>query len=204
MITIIDYGSGNIKAIQNIYKQLNVSCVISKSPSDILSASKLVLPGVGAFDETMLQLQSAGIIDALNEAVIHKKVPIMGVCVGMQIMASRSDEGSLPGLGWVDAEVKKFPLEYISGKPKLPHMGWNSVVLVKQSSLLDNVDCQKGFYFLHSYYFSCLESDDVIATTTYGKDFTSVISKGNIYGVQFHPEKSHSNGMTVFKNFSEL
>ncbi|RUO37048.1 imidazole glycerol phosphate synthase subunit HisH [Aliidiomarina taiwanensis] len=204
MITIVDYGSGNIQAIKNIYKKLNIQCVVAKEPESILAAKKLILPGVGAFDETMAMLRNTGLQKALNTAVLEQDTPIIGICVGMQIMAKSSDEGVLPGLGWIDAEVKQIDTSLLISKPMLPHMGWNSIHCTQENPLFNNISIDKGFYFLHSYYFSCSASQDSIATVNYGKDFSCVVNHRNIYGVQFHPEKSHDNGVTLFKNFSEL
>lgn len=204
MISIVDYGSGNIDAFVNIYKRLNIPCVVATTVDDILKATKLVLPGVGAFDETMKVLRESGMVDALNKQVLENKVPVIGICVGMQILANRSDEGTLDGLGWIDADVKKFDVSKLTQKPYLPHMGWNTFKNAKSSELLKDLEPDKGFYFLHTYYFSCNKSEDILTTTIYGEEYTSAVNSGNIYGVQFHPEKSHSNGVTLLKNFANL
>lgn len=204
MIKIVNYGSGNIQAILNIYKRLNIACGVANTAEDIATASKLILPGVGAFDETMMLLRNTGLQDALNIAVLEKKIPIIGICVGMQILAKRSDEGELAGLGWIDAEVKQIDASLLTQKPKLPHMGWNSIKIIKESPLFNNVVTDKGFYFLHSFYFSCFNPNDTLASAFYGKEFSCVVNHENIYGVQFHPEKSHANGVAIFKNFAEL
>ncbi len=205
MIGIINYGSGNIQAILNIHKKLNVHAFIANSTEELTKAEKLILPGVGAFDETMNKLISSGLIDSLNDCVLAKKTPVLGICVGMQIMANRSDEGTMNGLGWFDAEVKKLnPVNKKGEAVLMPHMGWNSVQQKYDSDLLNGIDPARGFYFLHSYHFVCKNEDDILAETHYGDTITSAISKENIYGTQFHPEKSHTNGIRVFKNFSEL
>lgn len=204
MIGLINYGSGNIFAIANIYKSLNIPYLMSSDISELAKADKLVLPGVGAFDETMRLFQNLGIKDWLNETVLIKKTPIIGVCVGMQIMAKSSDEGNLPGFGWVDAEVKRFDESLLKQKPHLPHLGWNSIELAKENPLFDGIDFDKGFYFLHTYYCQCSSESDVLSTTNYGKKFASSFNHENIFGVQFHPEKSHSNGLKIFKNFAKL
>ena len=204
MIKIIDYGSGNIRAIKNIYKRLNIECETVVRADELKEAKKLILPGVGAFDDSMEKLNSSGIREVLNELVLEKEVPILGICVGMQIMAKSSEEGELPGLGWVDAKVNKFDEENLKFKPKLPHMGWNQIEVLRESPLLNAIDCKVGFYFLHSYYIDCVDEAVALTATNYGKRFVSSFSKNNIYGFQFHPEKSHSNGVSLLKNFAEL
>jgi len=204
LITIVDYGSGNIQAIKNIYKRLNVECISTGNPKVLESASKIILPGVGAFDDSMNKLNSSGLRQVLDKLVLEKRVPVLGVCVGMQIMANSSDEGENDGLGWIDATVKSFDESLILTKPKIPHMGWNSISPIKKSTILDDICENMGFYFLHSYYFECNDTDDILTSTIYGESFTSSFNKNNIYGFQFHPEKSHSNGIQLFKNFGEL
>ncbi|MFD2532965.1 imidazole glycerol phosphate synthase subunit HisH [Gracilimonas halophila] len=205
MIGIINYGSGNIQAILNIYKRLNIHAFVANTSEDISKAEKLILPGVGAFDETMEKLVSSGLIESLNEQVLEKKIPVLGICVGMQVMAKKSDEGEREGLGWFDAEVKKLNPKNKDGESVLlPHMGWNSVQQMKDNLLFKGIDPERGFYFLHSYHFVCNNEDDVLAKTNYGNIVTSALSKDNIFGTQFHPEKSHINGIQIFRNFSEL
>jgi glutamine amidotransferase len=203
MIGIVDYGSGNIEAIRNIYKNLNIETKIVKKADDLAKVSKIVLPGVGAFDCAISQLNNSGLRLALDESVLKKKTPILGVCVGMQIMADSSEEGSLEGLGWIPGIVKRFDAEMIDILPKLPHMGWNEISKYDHK-LLKSIDCSLGFYFLHSYYFDPKFKENVIARAFYSHDFVCAVSAENIYGVQFHPEKSHQNGIQVFKNFSGL
>jgi imidazole glycerol-phosphate synthase subunit HisH len=204
MIGIINYGSGNIYAIANLHKRLDIPYLVTNDPTELRKADKLILPGVGAFDETMQMLNRSGLKDLLDELVLEKKTPIIGVCVGMQIMANRSDEGNLPGFGWIKGEVKKIDKTLLSQKPHLPHMGWNEINPKKSTPLLQDINLKRGCYFLHSYYFSCENDADSLATTHYGKDFSCVVNHENVYGVQFHPEKSHSNGIQVFKNFANL
>ena len=204
MITIINYGSGNVAAIANAYKRLNIDYVVASKPNELCLGSKLILPGVGAFDKTMELLNSSGLTDELNQLVLTKKIPILGVCVGMHVMANKSEEGNLKGLGWFDASVKKLDVSVLNQKPYLPHMGWNSVKSHLNHDLFNDVDLNKGYYFLHSFYFSCNNLNNVLASTFYGYDFPSVVNVGNIYGVQFHPEKSHSNGLNLFANFANL
>jgi glutamine amidotransferase len=204
MIAIIDYGSGNIQAIKNIYKKLTVECKFVSAPSDFQNVTKIILPGVGSFDEAMTQLNRSGMREVLDLMVLEHKVPVLGVCVGMQIMALCSDEGQLDGLGWLDAKVKLFSEDNIKHKPKLPHMGWNEIKIRRDHPIFSSIDTEKGFYFLHSFYFQCNDNIDVLAETEYGSVFHCAVGRENIYGFQFHPEKSHSNGIHIFKNFSEL
>lgn len=204
MITIINYGSGNIRAIGNIYEKLNIPFNIANSPAEVEGAEKLILPGVGAFDETISMLDQLGFRLVLDQAVLDRQVPVLGICVGMQILAESSEEGRLPGLGWIKGRVKKIEKELLLSKPKLPHLGWNSIDVVKNRGLFKGIDKEKGFYFLHSYYFECSEENDIMSTTTYGKPFASSVCHSNVYGVQFHPEKSHHNGVNLLKNFAEL
>lgn len=204
MIAIIDYGLGNVLAFANVYKQLNIPVVVAKNSADLKAASKLILPGVGSFDHAMELLDQSGMHETLDEVVLSARVPVMGVCVGMQILATSSEEGSLPGLGWIDGHVRRFALDASAGKPRLPHMGWNDVRPVPDSSLFLGLQKDARFYFLHSYYFECFSSQNVIAQTEYGVTFSSAVRADNIYGVQFHPEKSHHFGATLLKNFAEL
>lgn len=204
MIKIVNYGSGNIQAILNIYKQLNIECFVANTPEQLKGASKLILPGVGAFDETMGQLIKSGFKKELDRLVLEERIPVIGICVGMQILAKRSEEGQLDGLGYIDGEVKKFDSTIFTEKPHLPHLGWNSIVPTKMHKIFENIDFDQGFYFLHTYYFSCNTEENKLSTTEYGVQFSSAINRENVYGMQFHPEKSHSNGIQLFKNFANL
>ena len=204
MIAIVDYGSGNIQAIKNIYKKLKIECVFASEPGDLEGTTKIILPGVGAFDEAMTQLSRSGMREILDMMVLEQNIPVLGICVGMQIMAKSSDEGKLEGLSWFDAQVKLFDESKLKHKPKLPHMGWNEIVPTLNHSIFDSIDIEKGFYFLHSYFFSCNNKNDVLAEANYGGNFHCAVNKNNIFGFQFHPEKSHSNGINLFKNFAEL
>lgn len=204
MISIIDYGSGNIRAIGNIYDRLRIPYNVASSPELLINASKIILPGVGAFDATMSMLNKSGFINKLEELVLQRQIPILGICVGMQILSEGSEEGNLKGLGWIKGNVRKFNKELLSHKPKTPHLGWNSVKINKASSILNFINPDDGFYFIHSYYFECFDSKDILAESFYGADFTCAVNKDNIFGVQFHPEKSHQNGITLLKNFAEL
>ena len=204
MIGIIDYGSGNIQAIATIYKNLNIDYLIISDPDDLKKANKLILPGVGAFDATMQQLIDSGLRDELNNLVINNKVPILGICVGLQVMGFGSDEGDLQGLGWIPGKVKKFDTNKIESKPKLPHMGWNTIKDINNHNLFKGIDNEFGFYFVHSFYFECKSEGNILTTSNYGTDFASSIYSNHIIGTQFHPEKSHGNGILLFKNFAQL
>jgi len=204
MIGIVNYGSGNIQAIANIYSRLNIPTKIITEPSELYEAERLILPGVGAFDETMKQLIDSGLKEELDKLVIHEKIPILGICVGMQIMAESSEEGTLDGLGWMKGGVKKFDISWFKQKPYLPHMGWNSIIPKIGHPIFSNLDAEQGFYFVHSYYFECADDSNILATSDYGIDFSSAVYNNNIYGMQFHPEKSHTNGIQLLENFAKL
>jgi glutamine amidotransferase len=203
MIGIIDYGVGNIKAFSNIYKIFDMPYKIVKTKDDFENVTKLILPGVGSFDHAMTSLQNSGMRETLDELVLEEKLPVIGICVGMQMLAKSSDEGELSGLGWIDGVVKKFDKSKIQNGP-LPHMGWNSLNIKDEKSVLSGLDINPRFYFLHSYYFDCRDKNDVLATASYGEEFECVVNHENIYGIQCHPEKSHHNGMKLLKNFGEL
>lgn len=204
MITIIDYGVGNIKAFVNVYKRINVPTIIAKTAQDLEGAKKLILPGVGHFDHAMSELIKSGMRDKLDELVLVKKLPIIGVCVGMQMMGNSSEEGKLEGLGWIDASVKKIDVTKIKQVTRLPHMGWNDVQPVIHHPLFEGLEKEALFYFLHSYYFECDHNADVLATSEYGGEFTCAAHHENVYGIQFHPEKSHHYGETLLNNFAKL
>jgi glutamine amidotransferase len=204
MITLVDYGLGNILAFANIYKRLNVEVCIAKTAEDLKSATKLILPGVGAFDHAMQLLDQSGMRQTLDKLVLEQYVPVLGICVGMQIMARSSDEGSLTGLNWIDGRVSAFKSLGMGAKLPLPHMGWNDVSPVVNNQLFEQLEVGARFYFLHSFYFECDRVQDIIAVAHYGKEFSCAVNAGNVYGVQFHPEKSHSFGIQLLKNFANL
>lgn len=206
MIGLVDYGSGNIRAIANIYNRLKVPSFIATRPADLQRATKIVLPGVGAFDQTMQHLQDSGLREALDRRVREERVPFLGICVGMQLLARRSAEGVLPGLGWIQADVRRFDdAQFDAGqKTRLPHMGWNDLEVLRAHPLLAGLDSDASFYFLHSYYVACDDAADVIGMTAYGGRFHSAVAVGNIFGVQFHPEKSHHHGVRLLQNFAEM
>ena len=204
MITIIDYGLGNIRAFANVYERLNIPFSVAKTAGDLKVATKFILPGVGAFDYAMSKLNNSGLRETLDKLVLDHRLPVLGICVGMQILAQSSDEGILPGLGWIDGTVKKFDVATLNSKTQLPHMGWNTIHQNYSNPLLVSFSSDSRFYFLHSYYFQCKNQSDTIATTEYGIEYTSALNNKNIYGVQFHPEKSHQWGIQLLKNFADL
>lgn len=204
MISIFNYGIGNVQALANIYKRLNIPARIVSAAAELARAERVILPGVGSFDWAMSRLNNSGMRPVLDDLVLSKGRPVLGICVGMQMMAKRSDEGSLEGLGWIDAEVKKFDQAAQSLHAYLPHMGWNDVEPCSQDSLFRDIGVTGRFYFLHSYYFAPKDQNTILAVTDYGIDFASSVHAGNIYGVQFHPEKSHQWGIQLLKNFAEL
>ena len=201
MINIIDYGSGNVGSVFNMLKKIGVESKVISKPSLIKSSEKLILPGVGAFDDGMTRLESFGWIDFLDHNVIKNKIPILGICLGMQLMTKSSEEGDKPGLSWIEADVKKFSS---NNNLKIPHMGWNNIKPLINNQLFYELNNQSRFYHVHSYYVSLNDSSIEIASTHYGINFTSSFQKDNIFGVQFHPEKSHKYGMQLLSNFSKI
>lgn len=203
MLTIIDYGLGNLNSVANMIRHVGGTSCVTGDPGELGRAEKLILPGVGAFDRGMEALRGSGIADALSVAVLERKTPILGICLGMQLMTKRSEEGRLPGLGWLNAEVRKLCVPVKSGL-KIPHMGWNTVGIAKSNPLIDSGKGPQRFYFVHSYHVVCENFADVLAIAHHGLDFCAAIQNENIFGVQFHPEKSHRYGMALMKRFVEL
>lgn len=206
MIAIVDYGLGNIKAFANVYKKLNIDFFYASTPADLLKATKIILPGVGAFDHAMTMLNKSGLRETLDMLVLERNIPIIGICVGMQMMADSSDEGQLEGLGWIKGKVRKFDHSALFNKEQfpLPHMGWNNVDLKTEDLLFKDFEKNPEFYYLHSYYFECAEEKSCIGLADYGVKFSCIVKNENIYGIQCHPEKSHHNGVLILKNFAEL
>lgn len=201
LLCIIDYGSGNVGAIANICERERIPYLITHDPEHFSSATHFLLPGVGAFDPTIQTLRESGIIAALEtEVMVHKK-PIMGICVGMHLLANGSDEGGHAGLGWIPGHVTRIDTRMLMRPPHLPHMGWNSISGDPAEPLLSGIDQAHGFYFLHSFFFDTSEQADVVATVSYGNELPCIVRRGHIVGAQFHPEKSHSNGIRLIKNF---
>jgi len=203
MITIIDYKTGNLGSIQNILKRIGEESVITSDKNEIAMANKLILPGVGTFDTGMSNLIELDLVDILNKKVLIEKTPVLGICLGMQLLSNCSEEGTIPGLGWINAETMRFrftnTIEY-----KIPHMGWNFVQQHKPGNLFNDMYPDARFYFVHSFFFKANDVSDVLTSTTYEIEFTSSIEKKNILGVQFHPEKSHKFGMKLLKNFVDF
>lgn len=205
MITIIDYGLGNIGAFLNMYKRMNVPAKAVRTAAELEDAERIVLPGVGAFDHAMELLDASGMRPVLEQKVTAQKTPVVGVCVGMQILADASEEGQGRGLGWVPGTVRHFQSMPVPDGLPLPHMGWNDVdPLPAEGGLFRGLERDARFYFLHSFYYECADPADRAATATYGAPFACAVRRDNVWGVQFHPEKSHHFGAMLLKNFAEL
>lgn len=204
MITVVDYGLGNTRAFLNVYRRLNIDVKTATNAEELRDASKLILPGVGSFDHAMEQLGQSGMREMLDELVGRRHVPVLGVCVGMQILGRASDEGTLPGLGWMDGSVKTLESVMSMERLPVPHMGWNDVRPSVPNKLFDRLDSGGRFYFLHSYYFHCDRAENAIAMASYGADFACAVNRANVFGVQFHPEKSHQYGARLLQNFAEV
>lgn len=203
MIIVVDYGLGNINSICNMLSHLNIRTRISNCLEEIIEADKLILPGVGSFDAGMMSLRKSGLDISLSEAVLVRKKPVLGICLGMQLMTKRSEEGKEKGLGWFNASTEKFKFTESVGL-KIPHMGWNRVISKAQSPLFEGLIDENRFYFVHSYHVVCENEANILAECCYGESFVCAIRQENIWGVQFHPEKSHRFGMRLLKNFAEL
>lgn len=203
MLVIVDYGIGNLASVHNMFKKIGVKEVVVSGDENIIAkASKILLPGVGAFDAGMSNLESSGLIQTLNQKALIEKVPVLGICLGMQLLTKRSEEGLKNGLGWIDAETLKFNPEP-ELKLKVPHMGWNYIKVQRQNPLIA-LDAKHRFYFVHSYYVKCFDESQSVATSNFGFDFTCMVNKDNIFGAQFHPEKSLKFGMKLLENFAKL
>lgn len=200
MISVIDYGAGNVGSVIRMIEKIGGKAQRVSTAAELDAATIAILPGVGAFDYGMTQLAGKGLIEALDRAALVRRIPILGICLGMQLMCRCSEEGELAGLRWFDADVKKFEFDQALRLP-IPHMGWNTLGLKRENRLLDNTMARARYYFVHSYWVSCNNPEDVIATTEYGNTFVSAFARNNLYGVQFHPEKSHRFGMAMLKNF---
>ncbi|HEU0111365.1 MAG TPA: imidazole glycerol phosphate synthase subunit HisH [Flavisolibacter sp.] len=202
-VAIIDYGMGNLHSVYKKLSGLKVRAIMATTPAEVLKADKIILPGVGHFGKAMQNLKNLGIYDSLNEAVLVKKTPILGICLGMQLMANESEEGNEPGFGWINARVVKFRIQN-QLKYKVPQTGWNSINICKESSLLTNIENQSEFYFLHSYCYEGTEPVDRLTTTEFEYEYVSAVQKDHIFGTQFHPEKSHQQGLQLLKNFIQI
>lgn len=203
-VTIADYGLGNINAFLNVFKRLNIAARRATTAAELEGATRLVLPGVGHFDHAMRELNASGMRETLDDLVLRRRVPVLGICVGMQMLAHGSDEGTEAGLGWIDGRVRGLGSRQPVQSIPLPHMGWNDVRVNRETPLLKDLEQDARFYFLHSYYFDCARDEDVVATADYGGQFGCVVGSDNVYGVQFHPEKSHHFGTRLLQNFAEM
>ena len=202
MIGIVDYGVGNVQALHNVYRRLNVDVIRAVTPDDVRAATRLILPGVGAFDRAMQRLNESGMRDALEERVLGAQVPVLGICVGMQMLVGSSDEGTEPGLRWIPGRVRAFRSVASEGL-MVPHLGWNDVTPTGTGPLFSGVTGALRFYFLHSFFVECDRTEDTAATCDYGLPFTCAVSAGHIHGVQFHPEKSHEFGTSLLHRYAQ-
>jgi len=202
-IAIVDYGMGNLFSVYKKIKQLKADPFIAITPSEIISADKIVIPGVGHFGKVMTNLKLSGVYDALNEVAFIKNIPILGICLGMQLMAEKSEEGNATGFGWIKGNVVKFRIDH-SDRFKIPQTGWNTINIKKESRLLKGLKKHEEFYFLHSYHIEVADSSDILATTDFSYEYVSAVERENFFGAQFHPEKSHGAGAQILKNFIEL
>lgn len=195
---------GNLRSINKAFERSNIKTMISAKKEDIDKADKLILPGVGHFGTGMKNLHNLDIIKLLLKKITIDKVPILGICLGLQLFTKSSEEGNVDGLGLIDGKTIRFDFTNNEENLKVPHMGWNTVQIKKENKLLDSINNEELFYFVHSYHITCHDKSDILTTTTYGYEFTSGIQKDNIYGTQFHPEKSHSSGLKILQNFSRI
>lgn len=201
MIVIVDYGVGNLSSVSNMLRKAGGDVLISRNPTDVLAADKLLLPGVGHFDHGMKMLNASGLREAIDRFALELRRPVLGICLGAQILGKGSEEGDAPGLGWIDMVCRK-----LTAMPgiRVPHMGWNQITRKKSSPLLDRMDEDARFYFVHSYCMECTQAEDVLATAVHGIEFTCAVQRGNIMGTQFHPEKSLRHGLALMRSFVEL
>lgn len=203
MIVIVDYGMGNLGSVLNMFKKVGAEAIISSDLDIISKAPKILLPGVGAFDAAMQKIADAGMTEVLNSKALVEKVPVLGICLGMQLLTNASEEGQLPGLGWIDGAAFNFK-NRIDDKLKIPHMGWNVAKITQETKLTVGYSGELRYYFVHSYFVKVTNESNSMMTTNYGLEFDSAIVKDNIFGAQFHPEKSHKFGMKLFDNFAKI
>ncbi len=202
-IVIVDYGMGNLNSVLRVMNRMKVDCIVSSKAEDILNSEKVILPGVGHFQKAMHNLKELDLIEVLNEAALNQRKPVLGICLGMQLMTSHSEEGNCDGLGWFDAKLTKFVTSN-QLKYKIPHMGWNQISIQKPSPLMKNIADKSEFYFVHSYRLRVADAGDILNETDYEEIFPSAIEKNNLFGVQYHPEKSHDAGAQLLRNFINL
>ena len=193
---------GNLRSVQKAFERIGIKVKISGVHEELLNAEKLVLPGVGHFEQGMKNIKARGLFEVLNTAVLNTKTTILGICLGMQLMTESSEEGNCDGFGWIKGKTKRFSFK--SNGLKIPHMGWNNLSILNNTSIFKEISADSFFYFVHSFYISCNNVDDILARSSYGIDFVSSFEKENIFGCQFHPEKSHKNGLQILKNFAEI
>jgi glutamine amidotransferase len=203
MIAVIDYGVGNLGSIHNMLRKAGAKSVVTRDADAIRAADKLILPGVGHFDYGMKMLHDTGLVPLLNELVVDQRKPILGICLGMQLLGKGSEEGTAPGLGWLDATCIRFRPEQMDQRLKVPHMGWNDVFPTRPDPLFADMHDEPRFYFVHTFHMVCAREEDVLAKASYGYSFTCAVRSGNVAGVQFHPEKSHKFGLRLLQNFSQ-
>jgi len=204
MIVIVNYGLGNLASIYNMLKKIGIESIISSNLDDIINADKLILPGVGSFNTGMKNLKEYGFIETLNQKVLEDSTPVLGICLGMQLFTQKGEEGGAEGLGWIDGDSVKFDIPENSDNLKIPHMKWNTVEIQGNSKLFKDPKKERKYYFAHSYHIRCKNKDDIVCMSNYGYDFAAAIEKKNIFGTQFHPEKSHKYGMEILSNFANL
>ncbi|WP_210397633.1 imidazole glycerol phosphate synthase subunit HisH [Motiliproteus sediminis] len=204
MISIVDCGMGNLGSVRNMFNYIDVPSEVVSSVAAIEQAQKLILPGVGSWDHGLANLTRSGLREVLDHKVLTQKVPLLGICLGMQVLAESSQEGDLPGLGWIPGKVVRFGDDVLEQGLKIPHMGWNRVFSRRTNVLTDSLPDDPRFYFVHSFHFCCSDPSDVLMTSKHGSEFVCAVQRDNIYGVQFHPEKSHKFGLALMKSFSEL
>ena len=202
-LVIVDYGTGNLNSVKKSLDRIGASSIISSDPKDIINTDKIILPGVGHFGRAMSNLKELNLLESLHEAVLVEQKPILGICLGMELMAKEGEEGNAEGLGWIDGEIIKFNVSD-KIKYKIPHVGWNQIHIKKTSLLMNNISDFSEFYFVHSYHLKINNQSDILNETQYDYLFPSAIEKDNIFGIQYHPEKSHDAGVQLLKNFIEL
>lgn len=200
-VVVVNFGAANVGSVASALRRLHVDPIVTQARGDVLSASRLILPGVGSFDAAMANLHKLDLVGPLTDAVIGTGTPVLGICLGMQLFAASSEEGDMDGLGWIPGQVCRLPTAGRDGPLRLPHLGWSSLVPTKASTILSPVETDARYYFAHSYHFACADPRDVLTTTTYGIDFASSIERGGILGTQFHPEKSHDAGRRLLREF---